>query len=97
MYPGEVTERMLAMSETGVLIPMCAWCARHELDGEWVQPPGGAIEVIDVRNAVSHSICLRARRSSKQAREVAYTQCVTSEVRNSPVPPDENSTTTVSS
>jgi hypothetical protein len=45
------------MADSGVLIPMCAWCGRIELDGEWVQPPQGALEVIDVRNAVSHSIC----------------------------------------
>ena len=57
MYSGQVMERVLAMADAGVLIPMCAWCGRIELDGEWVQPPQGALDVIDVRNAVSHSIC----------------------------------------
>jgi hypothetical protein len=45
------------MADAGVLIPMCAWCGRIELDGDWLLPPEGAVDVIDVRNAVSHSIC----------------------------------------
>ena len=57
MYSSQVIERVLAMSDADVLIPMCAWCGQIELDGEWVQPPSGALDVIDVRNAVSHSIC----------------------------------------
>jgi hypothetical protein len=50
-------ERVLAMADAGVLIPMCPWCGRIELDGDWLLPPEGAVDVIDARNAVSHSIC----------------------------------------
>jgi hypothetical protein len=57
VYNSDVVERVVEMADAGVLIPMCAWCERIELDGEWVQPPYGALSVIDVRNAVSHSIC----------------------------------------
>jgi hypothetical protein len=57
VYDSEVRAHVLAMSEAGVLIPMCAWCERIKLEDEWVQPPRGALSVIDVRNAVSHSIC----------------------------------------
>lgn len=57
MYDSEVTARVLAMSEAGVLIPTCAWCGRIELDREWVRPPRDAFAAIDVPNSVSHSIC----------------------------------------
>jgi hypothetical protein len=57
VYNSDVVAHVVKMSDAGVLIPMCAWCERIELDGEWVQPPRGALDVIDVRNAVSHSIC----------------------------------------
>jgi hypothetical protein len=57
VYNSEVAAQVLAMSEAGVLIPMCAWCERIKLEDEWVQPPRGVLTVIDVRNAVSHSIC----------------------------------------
>lgn len=57
MYNSEVVERVLAMSDAGVLIPMCAWCERIAVDGEWLRPPRGALAVIDVRNSLSHTIC----------------------------------------
>jgi hypothetical protein len=53
----EVTAHILAMSETGALIPMCAWCERIRVDDEWVQPPHVALNAIDVRHTVSHTIC----------------------------------------
>ena len=57
VHDGDVKAHMLGMSESGVLIPMCAWCERIELEGEWVEPPRGALDAIDTRNSVSHSIC----------------------------------------
>jgi hypothetical protein len=57
VHSSEVVERVLAMSDAGVLIPMCAWCERIAVDDEWLQPPRSALAVIDVRNAVSHTIC----------------------------------------
>jgi hypothetical protein len=57
VHDSEVKERVSAMAEAGDLIPMCAWCGRIELNGEWLRPARGALAVIDVRNAVSHSIC----------------------------------------
>lgn len=57
MYNSELTERVLALSEAGVLIPMCAWCERIRIDDEWVEPPRVALAAIDVRNALSHTIC----------------------------------------
>jgi hypothetical protein len=57
VYDDEVTAHILAMSENGALIPMCAWCERINVDEEWVQPPRVALDAIDVRNTVSHTIC----------------------------------------
>jgi hypothetical protein len=57
VFEGEVTAHILAISDAGALIPMCAWCERIRLDDEWVQPPRVALDAIDVRNSVSHTIC----------------------------------------
>ena len=57
MYNSDVMAHVLAMSETGGLISVCAWCERLQIDGKWVQAPRGAFAVIDVPNTVSHSIC----------------------------------------
>ena len=57
MSEGEVTAHLLAISDAGALIPMCAWCERIRIDDEWVKPPRVALAAIDVRNAVSHTIC----------------------------------------
>jgi len=53
----EVTKRILANYEAGDLITICAWCARVEVDGEWVLAPHAALEAIDSRYTLSHSIC----------------------------------------
>ncbi len=57
MSEGDVTAHILAISDAGALIPMCAWCERIRIDDEWVKPPRVALAAIDVRNAVSHTIC----------------------------------------
>jgi hypothetical protein len=36
---------------------MCAWCGRVRIDEEWAEPPQAALDAIDVRNSVSHTIC----------------------------------------
>jgi hypothetical protein len=43
--------------ERGELIPMCAWCQRVHLKGEWVVAPPGTLETIDRPMMLSHSIC----------------------------------------
>jgi hypothetical protein len=57
VYDDEVTAHILAMCDTGALIPMCAWCERIRVDDDWVQLPRVALAAIDVRNTVSHTIC----------------------------------------
>ena len=57
MSESEVTAHILAISDAGSLIPMCAWCERIRLDDGWVQPPRVALASIDVRYSVSHTIC----------------------------------------
>ncbi len=57
MSDGDVTAHILAISEAGALIRMCAWCERIMLEDEWLQPPQVALAAIDLRNAVSHTIC----------------------------------------
>jgi hypothetical protein len=57
VYNSEMAERVLALFEAGVLIPMCAWCERINLDDEWLRPPRLALAAIDVPNALSHTIC----------------------------------------
>jgi hypothetical protein len=54
---GEVTAHILAIAEAGALVPMCAWCGRIRIDDKWMQPPRVALDAIDVRNSVSHTIC----------------------------------------
>jgi len=44
-------------SESGELIPACAWCERVCIDGEWVLPTQGSLDTIDRRTTLSHSIC----------------------------------------
>lgn len=57
MYEGEVTAHILAISDAGALVPMCAWCGRVRIDDNWVEPPQAALDAIDVRTSVSHTIC----------------------------------------
>jgi hypothetical protein len=46
-----------AASESGKLIPACAWCGRLSIEGQWVAAPAGALLTIDERMTLSHSIC----------------------------------------
>jgi hypothetical protein len=57
VHDNEVTAHILAIADAGALIPMCAWCKRIKVDDEWVLPPRVALNAIDVRNTVSHTIC----------------------------------------
>jgi hypothetical protein len=43
--------------ESGDLIPICAWCQRVEVQGEWVFAPPGTLETIDRPMVLSHSMC----------------------------------------
>ncbi|HWX09005.1 MAG TPA: hypothetical protein VNY33_03415 [Gaiellaceae bacterium] len=67
MDRNEVFSRIVAAYEAGELVPMCAWCGRVRIEGEWVLPPAAALAAIDERNTLSHSICddCAANRSSQ--------------------------------
>ena len=69
MYDGEVTAHILAISDAGSLIPMCAWCGRVRIDEQWVEPPRAALAAIDVVNTVSHTICPEC--AAKQTRRAS--------------------------
>jgi hypothetical protein len=57
MDRNEAFARIVAAYEAGELVPMCAWCGRVRLDDEWVLPPSVALDAVDRRNTLSHSIC----------------------------------------
>jgi hypothetical protein len=57
LFPGEVTNRMLAAYEAGGLITLCGWCKRVELDSQWHLTPLMALVAIDESYSISHSIC----------------------------------------
>jgi len=42
--------------EAGNAVPVCAWCGRIRLDGEWDWAPTGAISAIEP-TSLTHSIC----------------------------------------
>ena len=56
MDPNVILAKIWEASETGALIPSCAWCGRVCIDGEWVEP-GGSLATIDQPMTLSHSIC----------------------------------------
>ncbi len=43
--------------ERGGVIVACAWCDRICVEGAWGYAPIGALEAIDGRQTLSHSIC----------------------------------------
>lgn len=43
--------------ESGDLLPICAWCQRVRVEGEWVVAPRAALDTIDRAMTLSHSIC----------------------------------------
>ena len=57
MHDSDVAAHILAMSDAGSLIHMCAWCGRVQFGDDWVEPPHGVLAAIDVSNTVSHTIC----------------------------------------
>ena len=57
MNRDEFLAMMWAAADEGRLIETCAWCGRIFFDGEWINPPGGALLTIDAPMELSHSIC----------------------------------------
>jgi len=53
----EVFSRIVEIYEEGGIMPTCAWCGRVRIDDAWVVPPAAALDAIDARNTLSHSIC----------------------------------------
>ncbi|MGZ4360561.1 MAG: hypothetical protein ACXVZW_12385 [Gaiellaceae bacterium] len=43
--------------DTGELLTTCAWCSSILVADQWIEPPAGALSVIDEPRATSHSIC----------------------------------------
>ena len=56
--------------ETGNAVPVCAWCGRVRVDGEWDWPPTGAISAIEP-TSLTHSICTSCAAAQAQARATA--------------------------
>jgi hypothetical protein len=54
---GNVFSRIVEIYEDGGLVPICAWCGRVRIDDTWVEPPAAALDAIDARNTLSHSMC----------------------------------------
>jgi len=52
-----VLQKIWEAAESGELIPVCAWCGRVRIDGEWVEPPHGSLDTVDQRMSLSHSVC----------------------------------------
>ena len=57
MHPGEVQAKIAEAYDAGELIPVCAWCGRLSIEGEWIVPPTGVLATLDEPMTVSHSIC----------------------------------------
>jgi hypothetical protein len=53
----DVFSRIVEIYEAGGVVPACAWCGRLRIDDTWVVPPPAALDAIDARNTLSHSIC----------------------------------------
>lgn len=63
-----ILDKIWEASESGALIPSCAWCGRVCVDGEWVEPTHGSLDTIDQPMTLSHSICADCAESSEAAR-----------------------------
>lgn len=57
MHPGEVQAKIAEAYDAGKLIPVCAWCGRLSIEGEWIVPPTGVLATIDEPLTLSHTIC----------------------------------------
>jgi hypothetical protein len=57
MERNAVLARIWEVYQAGGYLAACAWCSRVRIDGEWLEPPQGAISTIDARMTLSHSIC----------------------------------------
>ena len=71
MDRNQVLAKIWEAYEAGELIPACAWCGRVRIEGEWLDPPHGALTTIDEAMTISHSICPRcaAAQPAPQGRE----------------------------
>ncbi len=68
MDRNEALAKMWEAYETGELIPACAWCGRLRIEGEWLDPPHGALSTIDEPMTLSHTICPRCAESQRAPR-----------------------------
>lgn len=57
MVAADVTKLLFATYEAGELIAMCAWCGRIRIADEWLLAPRAALNAIDARFTLSHTIC----------------------------------------
>ncbi len=57
MDTSEIFSRIVAVAEDGGVVPICAWCGRVRIDDTWIVPPPAALDAIDARNTLSHSMC----------------------------------------
>ena len=57
--------------ETGNVVPVCAWCGRVRIDGEWDWAPTGAISAIEP-TSLTHSICTSCTDLLERARSVTH-------------------------
>jgi len=54
--PGLFSE-IWTLFNRGEMVPRCAWCGRVRIAETWAFPPAAALDAIDARLTVSHSIC----------------------------------------
>lgn len=52
-----ILDKLWEASESGRLTTACAWCERVRIDGQWLELTHGALDTIDQRMTLSHSIC----------------------------------------
>jgi hypothetical protein len=57
MSTDDVFAHVVAVYEAGGVLAICAWCGRVRIDETWLRPPRAALDAIDERNTLSHSIC----------------------------------------
>jgi hypothetical protein len=53
----DVFSHIFEIYDAGGVLPICAWCGRVRIEDTWVVPPRAALDAIDDRNTLSHSIC----------------------------------------